>query len=165
MSGPPDPGQALRWPAGYSPGCSDVWARSDVVVEATPAVVFWHLAAVSRWESTFSGIRVARVPDAGSGCLEPDSVFEFDIEGLRLCARVIEFAAGRRLAWSGQGIDITAYHAWVISAGRRRSTVLAGFAARGAAAIALREPDPGAAQRTLDRWAADLKTAAESAPR
>jgi len=162
MSGPPDPGQVLRWPAGYSPECSDVWARSAMVIDATPAVVFWHLAAVSRWESTFSGIRVARVPDAGSGCLEPDSVFGYEIDSLCLSAQVTEFAVGRRLAWSGQGIDITAYHAWVISAGLRRTTVLAGFAARGAAAIALREPDPGAVQRTLDRWAADLKTAAEN---
>jgi hypothetical protein len=78
-----------------------------------------------------------------------------------LSAQVTEFAVGRRLAWSGQGIDISTYHAWVISGGRRGSTVLAGFAARGAAAIALREPDPDAAQRTLDRWAADLKAVAE----
>jgi hypothetical protein len=52
----------------------------------------------------------------------------------------------------------------VISADRRLSTVLAGFAARGAAAIALREPDPGAPQRALDRWTADLKAAAERPP-
>ena len=152
----------LRWPAGFSPECSDVWARSEMVIDAPSAVVFLQLIAVSRWESVFSGIRDARVPDTGRGCLEPDSEFGYEIDGLRLSAQVTEFSVGRRLAWSGQGIDITAYHAWVISADRRRSTVLAGFAARGAAAIALREPDPAAAQRTLDRWAADLKAAAEN---
>ena len=70
---------------------------------------------------------------------------------------------GSRLAWSGQGIDIIAYHAWVISGRPGGSQVLAGFAARGAAAIALRETDPGGVQRTLDRWVAGLKQAAESA--
>jgi len=156
-----DTGHVLRWPAGFSPGCADVWARSELVIEAAPAVVFWHLVAAPRWERTFSGLRDVRLAAPGRGCLEPDSEFGFEVDGLRLSAQVTEFVAGRRLAWVGQGIDITAYYAWVISAGRRRSAVLAGFAARGAAAIALREPDPGAARRTLDRWAADLKAAAE----
>jgi hypothetical protein len=151
----------ICWPPGFSPQCSDVWARSELIIEAMPAVVFSALASVSRWESMFSGIREVRLPDAGRGCLEPDRAFDFEIDGLRLSAQVTEFAVDRRLAWSGQGIDISTYHAWVISGGRRGSTVLAGFAARGAAAIALREPDPDAAQRTLDRWAADLKAAAE----
>jgi hypothetical protein len=73
--------------------------------------------------------------------------------------------AGRRLAWSGQGIDISVYHAWVIAGNGGRSRVLAGWSARGAAAIALRETDPAAAQRMLDRWVTDLKTAAENARR
>jgi hypothetical protein len=155
----------LRWPAGFSPGCSDVWARSEIVIDAAPAIVFWHLAAVSRWESIFSGVRDASVPDAGRGYLEPDREFEFKLDGLRLSAQVTEFMTGQRLAWSGQGIDIIAYQAWVISGDLGRSRVLAGFSARGAAAIAMREPDPRAAQQTLDRWAADLKAAAESVPR
>lgn len=155
----------LRWPAGFSPECSDVWARSEIAVDAAPAVVFSHLAAVSRWKSTFSGIRDARAPGAGCGYLATDREFEFELDGLRLSAQVTEFVAGQRLAWSGQGIDIIAYQAWVIAADLGRSRVLAGFSARGPAAIALREPDPGAAQRTLDRWAADLKSAAESVTR
>lgn len=110
----PDADRTLHWPAGFPPGCSDVWARSELAINAPPAVVF--------------------------SCL---------------------VTAGRRLAWSGQGIDISTYHAWVISGDSRASRALAGFAARGAAAIALRETGPGAAQRALDRWAADLRTAAE----
>ncbi len=153
----------LRWPAGLSPGCSDVWACSELAVLAASGAVFARLITVSRWERDFSGIRDVRTPVAGRGYLEPDSEFEFELDGLRLCARVSEFVPSGRLAWSGQGIDITAYHAWVISGRLGRSQVLAGFAARGAAAIALRETDPGAAQRALDRWAADLKKAAESA--
>jgi len=169
MTGPfgrDDPAQPevegdLRWPAGLSPGCSDVWACSELVVLAASAVTFARLVTVSRWERDFSGIRDVRTP--GHGYLEPDREFEFELDGLRLGARVSEFVPSSRLAWSGQGIDITAYHAWVISGRPGRSQVLSGFAARGAAAIALRETDPGAAQRTLDRWAADLKKAAESA--
>ena len=97
--------------------------------------------------------------------LAPDSEFEFELDRLRLCARVSEFVPGSRLAWSGLGIDISTYHAWVISGGLGRSRILAGFAARGAAAVALRETDPGAAQAMLGRWLADLKAAAESARR
>jgi len=152
-------GRDLRWPAGLSPGCSDLWACSELVVLAASAVTFARLVAISRWERDFSGIRDVR----GRGHLEPDSEFEFELDGLRLCARVSEFVPGSRLAWSGHGVDITAYHAWVISGRLGRSQVLAGFAARGAAAIALRETDPGGAQRALDRWAADLKKAVESA--
>ena len=79
---------------------------------------------------------------------------------LRLDVQVIESVTGSRLAWSGQGIDISVYHGWVISGDGGRSRVLAGFAARGAAAIALRETDPAGAQRRLDRWVTDLRTAA-----
>jgi polyketide cyclase/dehydrase/lipid transport protein len=146
-------GCALRWPAGFSPGYSDVWARGELIVPAPPAVVFEHLTAVDRWERGFSGLRKVR----GPGSLEPDSEFDYEQNGLRLRARVTEWAAGSRLAWSGQGIDISVYQAWVITGGRGSSRVLAGFAARGAAAVALRETDPGAAQATLDKWLADLK--------
>jgi len=156
-------GRVLRWPAGFSPEWSDAWACSELVVLAAPAVVFSRLVTVSRWVRDFSGIRNVRPPAPGHGQLEPDSEFEFEIDGLRLCAQVVEFVADGRLAWCGQGIDISAYHAWAVSGQLGRSRVLAGFAARGAAAIALRETDPGAAQRTLDRWVADLKKAAESA--
>jgi hypothetical protein len=159
----PGPGHDLRWPAGLSPGCSDVWACGELAVRAAPAAVFARLVTVSRWERDFSGLRDVRPPVPGRGHLEPDSEFGFALDGLRLCARVSEFVPGRRLAWSGQGIDLTAYHGWVISGRPGRSQVLAGFAARGAAAIALRETAPGAAQRTLDRWVADLKRAVESA--
>jgi hypothetical protein len=167
--GPDDPGQPaadrdLRWPAGLSPGFSDVWARSELFVLAASAVVFAHLVAVSSWELDFSGIRDVRIPASGRGYLEIDTEFEFELDGLLLCARVGEFAPSGRLAWYGQGIDISAYHGWVISGDSSRSRVLAGFAARGAAAIALREADPLSAQRTLDRWVTDLKVAAERSP-
>jgi hypothetical protein len=157
----PDAVHALRWPAGFSPGCSDVWARSELAINAPPAVVFSRLVTAGGWERDFPGIRNVRVLTRGHEDLAEDTAFEFEMNGLRLSAQVSDFAAGRRLAWSGQGIDISTYHAWVISGGSSRSYALAGFAARGAAAIALRETGPGAAQRALDRWAADLKAAAE----
>ena len=163
--GPDDPAEpgaahALRWPAGFSPGYSDVWARSELVILAPPAVVFSHLVTAGRWERDFPGLRNVRVlteaamATGGRDGLAGDTAFEFEMDGLRLSAQVSDFVAGRRLAWSGQGIDISTYHAWVFSGDVSRSRALAGFAARGAAAIALRETDPGAAQRTLDRWAA-----------
>ena len=161
----PDAGHTLRWPAGFSPDCSDVWARSELVIRAQPAVVFSRLVTAGRWERDFPGIRNVRVLTAGHGDLAEDTAFEFEMDGLRLSAQVSVFVAGRRLAWSGQGIDISTYHAWLISGDFSRSRTLAGFAARGAAAIALRETDPGAAQRALDRWAADLKRAAEGRAR
>ena len=186
----PDGGRALRWPAGFSPECSDVWARSELVINAPPVVVFSRLVAADCWERDFRDIRDVRIlagadedgghedgghQDLAGGHqdLGGDTVFEFEMDGLRLSAQVSDFAAGRRLAWSGQGIDIITYHAWVISSGSSGSSAssassgsstsraLAGFAARGAAAIALRETGPGAAQRALDRWTLDLKTAAE----
>jgi len=167
MSSPSDPGHVLRWPAGFSPECSDVWARSELIIQAPPAVVFSYLATAPRWGQHFSGLRGVRLLDPGRGRLEPDSMFGFELGDLRLSAQVTEFVDGCRLAWFSHGIDISAYHAWVISGDGDLgcSRVLAGFAARGAAAIALREPDPSAAQQTLDRWAADLKAAAESARR
>jgi hypothetical protein len=161
----PDAGHVLRWPAGFSPECSDVWARSELVINVAPAVVFSHLITARHWEQHFSGIRNVRVPAPGRGYLEPDSEFDFEIDGLQLRAQVSEFVVSSRLAWSGQGIDISVYHAWVVYGDLGRSQVWAGFAARGAAAIALRETDPDAAQRTLDRWVADLKAAAESTRR
>lgn len=143
MSSPADADRALHWPAGFSPDCADAWARGEAAIRAARAAVFAHLVTVR------------------GGCLEPDSTFDLEIDGLRLGGQVTEFVAGYRLAWSGLGIDITTYHGWVIYGDLGRCRVLAGFAARGAAAIALREPDPGLPQRMLDRWVADLKSAAE----
>ena len=109
----------------------------------------------------FPGVRNVHVLTAGHEDPTEDTAFESEMDGLRLSAQVSDFVAGRLLAWSGQGIDISTYHVWVISGHSSTSRALAGFAARGAGAIALRETDPGAAQRALDRWAAGLKTAAE----
>jgi hypothetical protein len=159
----PDAVHALRWPAGFSPECSDVWARSELVIKAPPAVVFSRLVTAGCWERDFSGVRSVRILPGGCEDLAEETAFEFEMDGLRLSAQVTDFAAGCRLAWSGQGIDISTYHAWVISGYSSASRALAGFAARGAAAIALRETNPGAAQRALDRWVADLKAAAEGA--
>jgi hypothetical protein len=131
-----DGDHALRWPAGFSPECAEVSACREVVIDAPADVVFSCLAAASQWAAE-----------------------------LRLDVQVIEFETGRRLAWSGQGIDISVYHGWVISGDGGRSRVLAGFAARGAAAIALRETDPAGVQRRLDRWVDDLRTAVERAER
>ncbi len=156
-------GHVIHWPAGFSPGFSDVWARRELVIDARPAAVFSRLVTVSQWEQDFSGIRNARVLTAGHERLEPGSAFRFEIDGLRLDANVSEFVAGSRLAWFGLGIDIAVYHGWVVCGALVTSQVVAGFAARGAAAIALREPDPGASRRTLGRWLADLKAAAETA--
>ena len=159
----PDADHALRWPAGFSPGCADAWARSELVVKAEPADVFSRLITPRHWERDFSSIRNVRFPASGHGFLEPESEFEFEVDGLRLEARVIELADGR-LAWFGQGTDISVYHAWLVSGGPGRSSaVLTGFAARGTAAVALTEPDPGRTHAMLDRWVRNLKKAAEGA--
>jgi len=164
--GPGDPAhagadRALRWPAGFSPRYADAWARSELIAKADPADVFSRLIAPCHWQRDFSGIRNVRFPASGHGFLEPDSEFDFEVHGLRLEARVIELADGR-LAWFGLGIDISVYNVWLVSSGPGRSSaVLTGFAARGAAAVALTEPDPGRAHAMLDRWVRDLKDAVE----
>jgi hypothetical protein len=160
MSSPADADRTLHWPAGFSPDCADAWAGGEAAIQATRTAVFAHLITIRRWEQHFSGMRNIRLSAPG-GCLEPDSTFDLEIDGLRLGGHVTEFVACNRLAWSGVGIDIATYHGWVISGDLGRCRVVAGFAARGAAAIALREPDPGLPQRMLDRWVAGLKSAAE----
>lgn len=51
MSGPfgadpeePDAGDVLRWPAGFSPECSDVWARSELAINAASSNSLAHLS-------------------------------------------------------------------------------------------------------------------------
>jgi hypothetical protein len=154
-------GGHIRWPAGFSPECSDAWADGELVINAAPAIVFSHLVTAGRWEHDFSGIRKVRVLTPGHDRLEADSTFEFEMDGLRVCAQVTDFVACSRLAWFGQGIDISVYHAWAITRDLDRSRVAAGFAARGAAAIALREANPDAPRRALGTWVAGLKAAAE----
>ena len=89
-------------------------------------------------------IRDVRVPAPGRGYLEPDGGFGFEIGGLRLDAQVCELVAGIRLAWSGLGVDISTYHTWVVSGDPGGSRVTSRLRGEGAAAIALRETDPGA---------------------
>ena len=57
---------ALRWPAGFSPGYSDVWARSELVIIAPPDVVFSRLVTAGRWERDFPGLRNVRVLTGGT---------------------------------------------------------------------------------------------------
>ena len=153
----------LRWPAGLSPGFSDLSAHSEVLVRAAPSTVFSLLIGAANWERVFSCVRPIQAPGASCGVVGPGTEFAFEFAGLRLSARVTEFVASYRLAWAAQGIDITMYQSWVISGGPGRFRVQAAVAARGAAAISLREAGPGATQAALDTWVAELKTAAGKA--
>ncbi|MFF4346207.1 SRPBCC family protein [Streptomyces sp. NPDC001530] len=157
----PDDRHRLRWLTGFSPEFSDLWAHSGAVIHAPPEAVFEQLVTTGRWDRAFPGILHAHLPETGQDRLEPDSEFTFELAGLRTRARVSESVGGSRLVWSGYGIDIGIYQEWVLTAAPEGTHVLVGFAARGPAAIALRELDGGAVQDAIDRWITDLKEAAE----
>lgn len=159
----PDGRRLLHWPIGFSPDFSDLWAVGAIGIDTQPETVFAPLVNICGWERDFAEAEDGPAADTEPTALRTDSEFAYRLDGLAVHARVGECSPGSRLAWFGQGIDLSLYQEWLLLARGTRTLVLMGFAARGPAAIARREADPAGAQRSVNRWLAALRTEAERA--
>ncbi|MGH6881505.1 SRPBCC family protein [Hypericibacter sp.] len=156
--GPPE----MRWPAGFSPGQTDLYARNEVFIDATGTTVWWHLVAAQKWPSWYPNSHELRIAGDRTGMLQPDSRFEFFTFGLHIDARMAEFAPESRLGWFGKGDGLEAFHRWRLVRVPKGCQVVTEWTAKGPRAMAMGKRDPDAIRKGHDLWLRNLKTISET---
>ena len=156
------PSRQIRWPAGFAPSEADLFARNHIWIAASPTTVWRHLVEAPRWPEWYPNAHNVRIT-TGTGRTElaPGAGFEFDTFSLHVNAIVGEFQPPYELGWFATAPAFTTFHAWQLIADREGCEVITEEAARGAAAIAFKSPDPQAMKKGHQLWVEKLKEIAE----
>jgi len=103
----------IIWPDQYSLGNTTVHVSNEVVIPASPDVIWAWLVRASLWPEWYPTVRRVKI-EGGSQDLGPGTKFSWGIFGVTLSSKVEEFVPCERLAWSAQFEGVDAYHAWLI---------------------------------------------------
>jgi uncharacterized protein YndB with AHSA1/START domain len=106
----------VQWPTGYSPKNADLFTHDEVVIHASPAIVWNYLVAAEQWPNWYSNSRNVKILNSDH-ILHPGSRFTWTTFGVRLESTVAEFVPNKRLGWYNTHLDgsgIRSYHAWLL---------------------------------------------------
>jgi hypothetical protein len=106
--------------AGASPGhpagidlAAPVITREDILIHASPWKIWAIQTDIENWPSWQPEVNSAHRVDPGR--LEAGSVFEWEVQGLRVTSTVEQVVPRRRLVWGGPGNGIVAVHVWTFT--------------------------------------------------
>lgn len=103
----------VRWPARYDPANTKVFVSNQLVIPASPVVVWAWLIRAVRWPEWYPNASAVRLPGDAAD-LAPAMQFRWKTFGINLVSNVLEFEPGSRIAWDGHAAGLDVYHAWVI---------------------------------------------------
>jgi hypothetical protein len=152
----------IRWPDGFDPAHTDLFAHNAVVINAPAMSVWAKLIAAAAWPTWYSNASDIVITDP-SGQLGEDVTFNWTTFGLKIASKVAEFAPYARLSWFGDGDQLRAYHSWLLIPRFADSTyVVMEEIGMGDGAQHLALTNPGLLHRGHDLWNISLKFACEA---
>jgi hypothetical protein len=115
----------LEWPPGLDPTEAPVYARNEIIIPATPEIVWQWLRRAQLWPAwypncTWLGIEAGSGPD-----LEPGTSFVWRTFGFVVRSTVRVFEPPRAIEWDASALLGTrAYHGWRIEREGERARVI-----------------------------------------
>ncbi|MFZ0659760.1 MAG: SRPBCC domain-containing protein [Candidatus Binataceae bacterium] len=103
----------MKWPAGFEPEKSSVYARNEIVIAAPPERIWRWMIRAGRWPEWYSNSSDVEFLGGNSPDLAPGTEFKWKTFGATITSRVIVFEPPREIAWDARGI-LTAVHGWTI---------------------------------------------------
>ena len=103
----------MKWPAGFEPNRSSVFAHNEIAIAASPARVWWWLIRAAQWPQWYSNCSDVTFLSGVPPDLAPDTVFRWKTFGAWVFSRVLVFEPPHELGWDARGI-LNAYHGWII---------------------------------------------------
>lgn len=103
----------MKWPAGFEPDNSSVYARNEIVIAAPPERVWRWLARAAQWPQWYSNSANVNFIQGNPPDLAPGTEFRWKTFGATVASRVIVFDPPHELGWDAHGV-LTAYHGWLI---------------------------------------------------
>ena len=103
----------MKWPAGFEPGKSSVYARNEIVIAASPERIWRWMIRAAGWPEWYSNSSSVEFLSGAPPELAPGTVFKWKTFGATITSRVITFDPPRELTWDAHGI-LSAVHGWTI---------------------------------------------------
>jgi uncharacterized protein YndB with AHSA1/START domain len=103
----------IIWPERFATGRAAAHVSNEIAITAPPATVWAWLVRAGAWPDWYpnsAGVYIA----GGGADLSPGVDFTWRTFGVRVACQVAEFEPHSRIAWSGTGLLIEVYHAWLI---------------------------------------------------
>ena len=107
--------EAIRWPEKYLPAKTHVFASNELVIPATPEVIWAWLIRAEQWPAWYPNSRNIHFRSISGPDLRDRARFAWTTFGIRVFSKVLEFEPGARLAWESQGMGVHAYHTWLLT--------------------------------------------------
>jgi uncharacterized protein YndB with AHSA1/START domain len=153
----------IRWPQGFAPTTADLFAHSELMIDASCERVWKHIVEVTKWPQWYPNSKdVHIVGDTGS-VLKDGTTFRWTTFDLAVESKVQEFVPFSRIGWYGYapGTRPTFYHAWYLTPRGNGCQVVTDEVGKGPDALRLRKTDAGLMHRGHDLWLATLKWVSE----
>ncbi len=103
----------MKWPSGFEPEKSKVYARNEMVIAAAPERVWRWLIRAERWPNWYSNCGWIRFENGAGPDLNPDRRFTWKTFGATVRSTVKVFEPYRELRWDAHGM-LDAYHGWLL---------------------------------------------------
>jgi len=103
----------VKWPVGFEPNRSSVFAHNEITIAAAPDRVWRWLVRAARWPEWYSNSADVTFLSGNSPDLAAGTQFRWKTFGASVTSRVIVFDPPRELGWDAHGV-LSAYHGWLI---------------------------------------------------
>jgi len=103
----------MKWPTGFEPDRSLVFAHNEIAIAAPPDRVWRWLIRAARWPEWYSNSANIRFLESAGPDLSLGTEFKWKTFGANVSSKVLTFDPPHELGWDAHGV-LDAYHGWII---------------------------------------------------
>ena len=94
----------MKWPAGFEPDNSSVYARNEIAIAAPPERIWRWLIRAAKWPEWYSNSANVNFIRGNPPDLARDTEFKWKTFGATVTSRVIIFEPAHELGWDARGV-------------------------------------------------------------
>jgi uncharacterized protein YndB with AHSA1/START domain len=103
----------MKWPSGFEPENSSVYARNEIAIAAPAERVWRWLIRAARWPDWYSNSGRVKFLSGTAPDLAAGTEFRWKTFGAIIRSKVLVFEPPHELGWDARGV-LRAYHGWLI---------------------------------------------------
>jgi uncharacterized protein YndB with AHSA1/START domain len=103
----------MKWPSGFEPENSSVYARNEIAIAAPAERVWRWLIRAARWPDWYSNSGRVKFLSGPEPDLAAGTEFRWKTFGAIVRSKVLVFEPPHELGWDARGV-LRAYHGWLI---------------------------------------------------
>jgi Polyketide cyclase / dehydrase and lipid transport len=151
----------IHWPKGQHPEDADLFAHSEIMVNASCETVFADIVDAQSWPSWYPNSHNVVVHNSPDNKLHEGTKFSWDTFGVHIESTVHELVPNSRIGWWGLGTGMKAYHTFLLVNTDQGCHIITEEVVRGEGAIKFRQEQPNAMHDGHDLWLKVIKERSE----